>query len=106
MGDQLWMQVLRFGFGRSVSGSTYSEGTFLTQDDERSYWGTIEEVTHKKRKSNSNENANDDVNDEDVIITKTLEIKGSVMFGWGLEPTPIAKFICLLCILQLKCTMI
>lgn len=33
--DQLWMQVSRFGFGRAVSGSTYSEGTGLTHEDQK-----------------------------------------------------------------------
>ena len=33
--DQLWMQVLRFGFGRSVSGSTFSEGLGLTHEDQK-----------------------------------------------------------------------
>ncbi len=31
--DQLWMSVWRFGFGRSVSGSTFSEGSHLTNQD-------------------------------------------------------------------------
>ena len=33
--DQLWMQVFRFGFGRAVSGSTYSEGMGLTHEDQK-----------------------------------------------------------------------
>ena len=33
--NKLWMMVYRFGFGRSVSGSTYSEGMSLTQNDEK-----------------------------------------------------------------------
>jgi len=33
--DQLWMQVSRFGFGRGVSGSTYSEGMGLTHEDQK-----------------------------------------------------------------------
>ena len=40
----LWMQIMRFGFGRSVSGSVYSEGRTLTQDDAKTYWGTIRRV--------------------------------------------------------------
>ena len=36
--DQLWMQVFRFGFGRAVSGSTYSEGMGLTHEDQKGKW--------------------------------------------------------------------
>ena len=68
--DQLWMQVTRFGFGRSVSGSVYSEGRMLTNDDAKSYWGDI--------LSEKNE---------------TMIVEGSVLIGLGLEPTPVARFL-------------
>lgn len=90
--NKLWMMVYRFGFGRSVSGSTFSEGMSLTQNDEKGkatsltyrhvnsrtksfqgYWGTISEV----------ETAND---------KKKIEVKGAVMVGWGLEPTTLGRF--------------
>jgi len=68
----------------------------LTQNDERSYWGSIYEVIHKKRKENeenisSGIDAMDDI-EEIKIIRKTLEIRGTVLFGWGLEPEPIGRF--------------
>jgi len=72
--DQLWMQVWRFGFGRSVSGSVYSEGRMLTHDDAKTYWGTISR-------------------NEDDQQQPLLQVKGSVMFGWGIEPIPEARFL-------------
>ena len=40
--DHIWMQILRFGFGRSVSGSVFSEGRSLSAEDEKAYWGKIQ----------------------------------------------------------------
>eukprot|EP00574_Skeletonema_japonicum_P005504 CAMPEP_0201724732 /NCGR_PEP_ID=MMETSP0593-20130828/8382_1 /ASSEMBLY_ACC=CAM_ASM_000672 /TAXON_ID=267983 /ORGANISM="Skeletonema japonicum, Strain CCMP2506" /LENGTH=532 /DNA_ID=CAMNT_0048216033 /DNA_START=265 /DNA_END=1863 /DNA_ORIENTATION=- len=76
--DQLWMMVHRFGWGRSVSGSTFSEGKSLTQDDEKSYWGKIKEV--------------DKQGDADSGDSKKVSIKGAVMVGWGLEPCSVGRF--------------
>lgn len=86
--DHLWMQVSRFGFGRSVSGSVYSEGSLLTQDDQRSYWGMIREIDDEKVDKESNIIELGEVAEK----KKKLEISGSVLFGWGLEPEPIGKF--------------
>ena len=63
-----------------------SEGNFLTQNDERSYWGKIHEVIHKRNRLNENKG------EHDATIERKLEIRGSVMFGWGLEPEPVGKF--------------
>ncbi|KAL7540439.1 hypothetical protein ACHAWF_006680 [Thalassiosira exigua] len=82
--DQLWMMVYRFGFGRSVSGSTYSEGTSLTQNDEKGYWGIITEVVNGGK--DSIERDPSDYGD------KKIEVKGSVMVGWGLEPCSVGRF--------------
>lgn len=68
--DQLWMRVSRFGFGRAVSGSVYSEGRMLTQDDCKTYWGEIRSEDGER-----------------------LEVKGSVLFGSGLEPMPVGHFL-------------
>lgn len=76
--DHLWFQVWRFGFGRSVSGSTYSEGRELTQDDARIYWGTIHQNHIYSMKDNTN--------------TTVFEVRGSVLIGAGLEPLPIGQF--------------
>jgi len=83
--DQLWMNVWRFGFGRSVSGSTFSEGRSLTQKDEVAYWGKIYEVDAS--------NQEDSVDDDPTEWKGTrIEINGSVMQGVGLEPCSIARF--------------
>jgi len=71
--DHIWLMVYRFGFGRSVSGSTYSEGKSLTQNDEKVYWGKISEVIDGDDK-------------------QKIEIMGAVMIGWGLEPTTLGQF--------------
>jgi len=83
--DQLWMQVWRFGFGRSVSGSTFSEGSTLSQKDEVSYWGKIYKVDELE----------DDDNVDDNLSHKKrmqVEINGSVMSGCGLEPCSSGQF--------------
>lgn len=85
--DQLWMQVWRFGFGRSVSGSTYSEGTGLTHNDEKVYWGKIYEVDHKKKEDDTEGDE-----EKDSEGGKKVEINGAVMMGWGLEPCSVARF--------------
>lgn len=77
------MRVSRFGFGRSVSGSVYSEGRMLSHDDCKTYWGEITETRKENRKDHA-------INDADAT---RLEVKGSVIFGGGLEPTPIGQFI-------------
>lgn len=135
--DHLWMQIWRFGFGRSVSGSTYrykekhvcvfsiladkgifshifrfqrciatnSEGMGLTQDDEKAYWGLISYEYEEDNKQKDDENG---INQEDgtkMERTKSgsdetpdnngdrIEVKGSVLDGYGLEPLPVASFI-------------
>jgi hypothetical protein len=104
--DQLWMMVYRFGFGRSVSGSTYrqvidffwlihlilfflnyfdqSEGTSLTQNDEKGYWGVISEVERGENGSHDSLPPRPS--------NKKIEIAGAVMVGWGLEPCSIGRF--------------
>lgn len=107
--NYLWLQVWRFGFGRSVSGSTFryvldyrcfianlfhdcpslffvhSEGRDLTKDDEKAYWGKIEEVEI----SNNDESKQDT---ESLEKRTRIEIKGTIFFGWGLEPEPVGRF--------------
>jgi hypothetical protein len=83
--DQLWMTVYRFGFGRSVSGSTFSEGKYLSNQDEVSYWGTIYEVDAAVEE--------DSIEDNPLEWKGTrIEVNGAVMVGIGLEPTSVAKF--------------
>jgi len=108
--DQLWMQVWRFGFGRSVSGSVYSEGKSLTHEDAKTYWGTIgPETRDDVEKDRTTEKADQDItpkalddqegdkakqsSGDEAEKSQRLEVRGSVMFGWGLEPMPVARFI-------------
>lgn len=83
--DQLWMSVWRFGFGRSVSGSTFSEGLHLNHQDDVSYWGKIYEVD-----AAVDENS---IHDDPCDWKGTrIEVNGAVMLGIGLEPCSIARF--------------
>jgi hypothetical protein len=82
--DQLWMQVWRFGFGRSVSGSVYSEGKSLSTDDEKTYWGKI---------TDEDETEDPMAEDETDGGDRRLVVNGSVIFGYGLEPQPVGHFI-------------
>lgn len=77
------MKVWRFGFGRAVSGSTFSEGSTLSHQDDVAYWGKIYNVD-----SDSEEGAED----KDEPKSSKIEINGSVMFGVGLEPCSVARF--------------
>lgn len=98
--DAIWMQVWRFGFGRSVSGSVYSEGTSLTKDDEKTYWGKISfiPIEDVEGKVTSNDPAGDkeDVQGEnkaEAVSNERLSVRGSVIFGSGLEPQPVGRFV-------------
>lgn len=89
--DQLWMQVWRFGFGRSVSGSVYSEGKSLTKEDEKTYWGKIS-YEEDGVDSNTDENEKSQYKDHDP--ERRIVINGSVIYAWGgIEPQPVGRFI-------------
>lgn len=93
--DRLWMQVWRFGFGRSVSGSTFSEGRMLSHDDAKTYWGSInyvdEDETNEFDWSENGKSVSKPSNEKGEA--RRLQVKGSVIVGWGLEPQPVARFI-------------
>jgi hypothetical protein len=105
--DHLWMQVIRFGFGRSVSGSVYSEGPMLSHEDIKAYWGTIRKlppVLDKKINSTIASNVTtvnilgtsvvtEQASIEDESASFRIEVEGSVLDGLGLEPIPVARFI-------------
>lgn len=103
--DHIWMQVIRFGFGRSVSGSVFSEGKSLTKDDEKAYWGKIEydgvqptddEETPNDMESNLNPLVSEpkmDKSSAEAEPNRKLSVKGSVLFGYGLEPLPVGRFV-------------
>eukprot|EP00957_Ditylum_brightwellii_P192173 14628663-Ditylum_brightwellii.AAC.1 len=81
-----------------------SEGLGLTHNDEKAYWGQIEHVPQ------GNDDDDDTISDnsskgtaafmdgaskqeEETTGKKGLiEVKGSVLDGWGLEPLPVARF--------------
>jgi len=94
--DQVWMQSLRFGFGRSVSGSTYSEGNALGEES-KSYWGTISYEEDEEDEDSANPQdpslSSDDQSPDTDEKPKRLHVKGSVIVGWGLEPQPVGRFI-------------
>jgi len=48
-GETLYFRVSLFGFGRSLSGSVYSEGRLLSQDDRRAYRGRIQSFESKNQ---------------------------------------------------------
>lgn len=82
--DQLRMNVWRFGFGRNVSGSTFSEGPHLSHLDDVSYWGEIYELDAAVDE--------DSIEDDPSAWKGTrIEINGAVMIG-VLEPCSIAQF--------------
>lgn len=86
-----------------------SEGKSLTDDDDKTYWGEISymENEHVQDKDGSEENGSTETtmdkdspaaaavppSDDHKDIPKRLQVKGSVMYGWGLEPQPMARFI-------------
>ena len=87
----------RFGFGRSVSGSTFSEGLALTQDDAKVYWGKIGYVGEDDDDNDDTREAvpqsKDAGSDKPTKASSRLQVKGSVILGLGLEPQPVARFI-------------
>jgi hypothetical protein len=101
--DHIWMQILRFGFGRSVSGSVFSEGSSLSKEDEKAYWGKIQYDDDEDVKGDekvaaiddslhavSEHKAELDAND----VTRRLVVNnGSVLFGTGIEPLPVGLFV-------------
>jgi hypothetical protein len=70
-----------------------SEGNSLTEEDEKTYWGGIsyedEEETEIENESPdaSRYETRDDQEDRRLIV------KGSVIFGYGLEPQPVGRFV-------------
>lgn len=82
---ELSMQVSLFGAGRSAPGSVYSEGPWLTHDDERTYIGQVQWQLGKKRSSGSARRR-----------LRPLSVHGTAFFGTDLgddaRPEPVAKF--------------
>jgi hypothetical protein len=94
--DHLYMQIWRFGFGRNVSGSVFSEGNGLSKDDEMTYWGRIQYVDENGMDLNeasvSQESCAHEIRNDRERVDR-LMVKGSVIFGHGLEPQPVGLFV-------------
>lgn len=81
-----------------------SEGKGLSDDDDKTYWGEISYI-EKEDEQSTNDRGVSDANEETSMENaspladtkddeaKRLQVKGSVMYGWGLEPQPVARFI-------------
>jgi hypothetical protein len=106
--DHLWMQVIRFGFGRSVSGSVYSEGPMLSHEDVKAYWGSIHKLpvalqddrNHSLGSINETAVLSSDADTSRKVVDQNAEsnlsriqVEGSVLDGLGLEPMPVGRFI-------------
>jgi len=61
-----------------------SEGTSLTQNDEKGYWGVITDVEEGVKGSGDGASS--------IPGNKKIEIHGAVMVGWGLEPCSVGRF--------------
>lgn len=92
--------------------TTHSEGRLLDKNDERSYWGTITKAYLCKKDDDDDDDEDTEDQDKEQELTSKdinididmdgeitcevvqtyLEIRGSVIFGWGLEPEPIGRF--------------
>ena len=71
----------------------YSEGPGLTKSDEKAYWGKIEE----RELDYEGDGINNGIENEsgfpgETVRPKRLEIKGTIFWGWGLEPVPEGIF--------------
>jgi len=68
----------------------------LSQDDAKSYWGTIK---YQSNETMMNKEEKDDTSIHQQMSTETkdekakLEVHGSVLLGASLEPTPVGRFI-------------
>jgi len=77
---------------------SYSEGKMLTKDDEKTYWGKIsydgeDEPDEKTNVPSSTMESTSSLDGSGKIMEKRLYVKGSVIFGSGLEPLPVGRFI-------------
>jgi len=90
-----------------VTPTNNSEGKSLSDDDDKTYWGEISYIEDEKVEDGEKEASRTDMSadetnmseapppqtSDDDEIPKRLQVKGSVMYGWGLEPQPVARFI-------------
>jgi hypothetical protein len=75
----------------------------LTNNDAKTYWGWIKDLSAIEAKAKNETNNDDDMGVSETLVTseedspvvgvRKIEIHGSVLDGWGLEPFPEARFI-------------
>ena len=72
-----------------------SEGKTLTKEDEKTYWGKISyEDTNRWKKIPTGDIETTIPSDKSgANMGRRLYVKGSVIFGSGLEPLPVGGFI-------------
>ena len=71
-----------------------SEGKSLTKEDEKTYWGKIcyeDEIEGTNESNIPTGRLDSDKKDSDD--NRRLLVKGSVIFGYGLEPQPVGRFV-------------
>ena len=74
----------------------------MTKEDEKCYWGKISYLNHQndgakkslneKKSLATNQSSDVSTPDEDNDASR-LSVEGSVIFGYGLEPLPVARFV-------------
>jgi hypothetical protein len=80
-------------------GPGYSEGKTLTKEDEKTYWGKIsyddevEGIDGDRKMPSSAIGTNTSTDEKGGNSGRRLYVKGSVIFGSGLEPLPVGRFI-------------
>jgi hypothetical protein len=60
----------------------------LTKEDEKTYWG---EISYDGNDSKAEGETTP--NEDDSGCQRRLIVKGSVIYGYGLEPQPVGRFI-------------
>jgi hypothetical protein len=73
-----------------------SEGKALTKEDEKIYWGKIShdgEVDGKDGNFKLSSGTIEAKESHEEKAAKRLYVKGSVIYGYGLEPQPVGRFI-------------
>lgn len=68
----------------------------MSHEDAKSYWGRISHMTDddddNNQETKSSAKDNNDSDDDNNNDNKRIQVNGSVIVGFGLEPQPVAKF--------------
>jgi hypothetical protein len=71
----------------------FSEGKSLTVEDEKTYWGKISDGDEEDNDSAEGAARVSDVDTSSSPEERRLLVTGSVIYGYGLEPQPVGRFI-------------